>query len=217
MQSGAVQTLAIVSCLFCGGCAHAVSPVVAVPARDVEAIVDEYSATRRITVRVEDGRSLLVTPEREPLLVVDERVVVPGDVNPGHFEAEAPLTEARRFGDALYFGRRRVVLANVARARLVPVGRRWAVYGGAGGAVLAAVGERDPCGNEPGCVESSTFPFAYFRAGASLRLGADRRDVIGLDAGLWSGLVVDSGPEGQVVNKEPRTWPMAGLSYHRAL
>lgn len=97
-----------------------------------------------------------------------------------------------------------------------PMSTRTSPYVSAGGGFLGAGGEREPCDSDPQCVESSVKVFVYFRAGVSVRLGSERRDVLGFDAGLWRGTSTDSGPNG-VVREETFLWPMAGFSYHYAL
>jgi hypothetical protein len=97
-----------------------------------------------------------------------------------------------------------------------PMSTRTSPYVSAGGGFLGAAGEHEPCDSDPQCVESTIRLFVYFRAGVSVRLGSERRDVLGFDVGLWRGASTDDGPSG-VVREETFLWPMAGFSYHYAL
>lgn len=97
-----------------------------------------------------------------------------------------------------------------------PMSTRTAPYVSAGGGFLGAAGEREACDADPQCVDSTVNLYVYFRAGVSVRVGTERRDVLGFDAGLWRGTMTDRGPSG-VVHEEAFLWPMAGFSYHYAL
>jgi hypothetical protein len=97
-----------------------------------------------------------------------------------------------------------------------PMSTRTAPYVSAGGGFLGSAGEREPCDKDPQCIESTVNLLVYVRIGVSVRLGSERRDLLGFDAGFWRGTSTDDGPNG-VVRQETFVLPMAGLSYHYAL
>ena len=96
-------------------------------------------------------------------------------------------------------------------------------YFGAGGGAGIVIGERI----DPNCPEGQTdCPVVtgrtataqlYGRLGVAFRFGVELRDQVGVDGGVWYGTLEiddggDAGPE-----RRRFIWPMAGLSYVRAL
>ena len=80
--------------------------------------------------------------------------------------------------------------------------------------------------SDPNCPEGQTdcpvtsghtaTSFLYGRIGVALRFGIELRNRVGVDGGLWYGTVQNQ--EGDNPPDERRLlWPMAGLSYVRAL
>jgi len=95
------------------GCGSPVCPAIQVPRSQVPKLVDQYAAERRAVV--EDHPGLVVTPENEPRLVVEQRVEIPGEALPVTLPVEAPLGSARRDGDRLVLGRQEI-RPNVSRS-----------------------------------------------------------------------------------------------------
>lgn len=102
----------------------------------------------------------------------------------------------------------------------VPVAARGALHVGSG------VGLGNSWGDvvDPKCPAADTKPdncqlvhgettsvFAYFRAGPSLYVGSERRDVIGLDGGAWVGRIYSTTDDVQTSRR--LLWPMAGIFY----
>lgn len=105
-------------------------------------------------------------------------------------------------------------------AGLFPEGT-WMPYAGLGGGfghVMGPAGQ--DCDPTVTMCESklSTYAstFVYGRLGLALHFGAGRRHGVGIDGGLWYGLLHRSdGRERR--DTVPFLWPMAGLSYHGTL
>jgi hypothetical protein len=105
----------------------------------------------------------------------------------------------------------------------VPLARRWSAYAGAGGGAGMVIGE----GTDPDCPESqpdcpvvaghTATAQLYGRLGVAVRFGVELRDQVGVDGGVWYGTLEND--DGGDAAPERRTfiWPMAGLSYTRAL
>jgi hypothetical protein len=96
----------------------------------------------------------------------------------------------------------------------VRLGDRTAVYAGVGGGVIPSVGE-NACDDPEQCTGGTSWRFVYSRAGLALRFGAQHRDVLGVDVGVWRGWSHETRPG--LTREESFTWPMVGLSYHYAL
>jgi hypothetical protein len=105
----------------------------------------------------------------------------------------------------------------------VPVTGRWALYAGLGGGVATVFAPRDQPGcdpdRNPDCplvAGSYVRSWVYGRAGASLFLGMERRDVLGLDVGVWRGSWTEQ-VDSKEIGRGEFVWPMAGVSYLRGL
>ncbi len=105
--------MALLSC----SCSYPASPTIPVQPRDVPALVDNFATNGQVTVRARDGRALVVTRRREPLLRVRQHVAVPDDYVT--FPVDARLGAVRHSGDVLRFGKWRVKLEEVVSAALV--------------------------------------------------------------------------------------------------
>ena len=100
----------------------------------------------------------------------------------------------------------------------VPLGRRWSIYTGAGGAAaFLFAGDGEGTG-------TSSEAHLYGRLGFAVRLGPEHRDQLGIDGGVWYGVKRSDDerrPEDNVTTETHERsrllWPMAGVFYLRAL